>query len=88
MRNDMFLTLADLAVPNTLDHIDVFGIITSSKSILDGFDVGLNVSLIVGVETSLRAVGAVTLDDLCSGHQYDIHQRYSTPLNIEGKPAA
>ena len=77
------LTLAVLAISNTLDHGKILRIITPSKSILNSFDIGTDVSIEMVVQSSLRAVGAITLRNLCSLYQYEIHQQCSTRVETE-----
>jgi hypothetical protein len=79
------LTLAVLAISNTLDHGKILRIITPSKSILNSFDIGTDVSIEMVVQSSLRAVGAITLRNLCSLYQYEIPQQCSTRVKTEGK---
>jgi hypothetical protein len=66
------LTLAELAVPNILNHGKILGIITTNKSIPNSIDVGCDISLEMISKTEVGAVGAIAPSDLCSRNQYEI----------------
>jgi hypothetical protein len=79
------LTLADLAISNTLDHGKILRIITPSKSILNSSDIGSDVSIEMIIETPLGAVGAIAFRNLCSRYQYEIQRQCSTRVKTERK---